>query len=240
MCLFWLVVIINARLLAFFSKYLNVCFDILSWVSSLSMKIILYKTKRMLFKFLQNLMFNPKTFWNRQGGKTYFNKFDSKIGERNEDIFLKYIEKHKPSSIIDIGCGYGRYLKIIKNKFPNIELVGMDISETQINFAKNYLSDDSIQLYINDCKKINYDNKYFDLVITYGCLGHIPKKSVKKVFNEMKRISKNMLLIETERKIKSKASHVYHHNYDILFGNNLFTKKKLNALGDTLFRIIND
>ena len=185
-------------------------------------------------------MFNPKKFWNKQGGEIYFNKFDSKIGERNEEIFLKYIDKHKPSSIIDIGCGYGRYLKIIKNEFPNIELVGMDISEAQINFAEKYLSDDSIQLHINDCKKINFDNKYFDLVITYGCLGHIPNSSVKTVFNELKRISKNMLLIETVRKNKSKASHVFVHNYDHLFSDNLFSKKKLNDLGDTLFRIIND
>ena len=204
------------------------------------MKIILYKIKRKLFNVFQTLMYNPKSFWNRQGGQIYFNKFDSKTGERNEHIFLKYIDKHKPTSVIDIGCGYGRYLKIIKNKFPNIELVGIDISETQINFAKKYLSDDSIQLYINDCKKINFDNKYFDLVITYGCLGHIPNSSVKTVFNEMKRISKNMLLIETERKIKSKSPHIFLHNYDILFGNNLFSKKKLNSLGDTLFRIINN
>ena len=68
----------------------------------------------------------------------------------------------------------------------------------------------------------------------------LSKGRLKKVFNEMKRISKNMLLIETESKIKSKASHIFYHNYDILFGNNLFSKKKLNALGDTLFRIIND
>ena len=84
----------------------------------------------------------------------YINKFPPS-GERNEGIIKQYIVEINPSSIVDIGCGYGRYLKYLRYRFSKIRLVGVELSQTQIDQAKLYLeSSDNIELYETDGKTL--------------------------------------------------------------------------------------
>ena len=137
-------------------------------------------------------------------------------------------KKYKPNSIIDIGCGYGRYLKVIRDNYPNIELVGTDISKSQITYAKKYLSDDSIKLIINDSTKFSFDDKYFDLAITYGLFRVIPPKLFKPIFLEIQRITKNGYFLESKGDGKKiNQNHVFTHNYDSIFKKFLISKEEL-------------
>ena len=92
---------------------------------------LLYSYKRKILKYIEYLQFNPEKFWEQEGGEKYFNKFHT-LTSRNEEIFLEEIEKNKPNSVLDLGCGYGRYLKIINDRFKNIKLTGCEISQSQI------------------------------------------------------------------------------------------------------------
>jgi len=92
---------------------------------------VLYRYKRKILKYIEYLQFDPEKFWEQEGGEKYFNKFHT-LTSRNEEIFLEEIEKNKPNSVLDLGCGYGRYLKAINDKFPNIKLTGCEISQSQI------------------------------------------------------------------------------------------------------------
>ena len=83
------------------------------------------------------MLHNPKKYWTKQGGVKYFNQFHS-LASRNEEIFIEQLKNYKPNSLIDIGCGYGRYLKDLKEQSPNLHLVGVDIRASQIVFAKDY------------------------------------------------------------------------------------------------------
>jgi ubiquinone/menaquinone biosynthesis C-methylase UbiE len=201
----------------------------------------LRKYKKYLRKYLEYINYNPKIFWNSFGGKKYFNQFDSKEGERNESIFLEYINKFKPRSIIDIGCGYGRYLKVISKKFPNIRLVGVDISSSQIEYAREYCKDfPNIEFFEIDGKNLPFDKGSFDMSITYGCLQHIKPKKLNYFFKQIKSISKYYsIFIEYDNQkkynpMKDKYWH-YNHNYSKLFENKIKHKKILNSIGDTLF-----
>ena len=138
---------------------------------------------------LQKFNFDSHLYWEKNGGRKYFNSFHSSKN-RNENQFLDFIRKYKPKRILDIGCGYGRYLKSIRNEFPSIELYGFDISSTQIKYAKKYLSSDNINLFVSDSTKFNFQDNFFDLSIGYSIWEHIPPKNFKIIFNEICRISK--------------------------------------------------
>ena len=84
------------------------------------------------------LRFDPKRFWTEKGS-TYFVDYHT-AEERNEQMILKILEKIGFDSLIDIGCGYGRYLKCIHEHFPHAKLVGVDISPTQISSARAFLA----------------------------------------------------------------------------------------------------
>ena len=192
------------------------------------MKKSFYRIKRYIQKYFERIYFNPSKYWEENGGESYYNTFHSEGMMRNEEIFLLQIEKHKPNSIIDIGCGYGRYLKVIRDNYPNIELVGTDISKSQITYAKKYLSDGSIKLIINDSTKFSFDDKYFDLALTYGLFGHIPPKLLKPIFLEIKRITKKGCFLEGKSNGKKiSQNHVFTHNYDSIFKKFLISKEEL-------------
>ncbi len=52
------------------------------------------------------------------------------------DIFLRLIQEHSVSSLVDLGCGSGALLLEIGEKFPNIKLCGIDLSPSQIQFNR--------------------------------------------------------------------------------------------------------
>ena len=207
------------------------------------------RIKRYIKNILHNINYDPKRFWNNYGGKQYFNDFHSEYGQRHENIFLDKIEKYKPNSIIDIGCGYGRYLKAINNNFPDIDLVGVDISKSQIELAKKYCNNSTnINLYEIDGKNIPFELNSFDMSISYGCLMLIPKKDLLKIFEDIRKVTKHVsIFFEYEKPrrhnlFKDKAGY-YYHNYDRIF-KNLDVKKETiknwssdHSVGNTLFTI---
>lgn len=204
----------------------------------------LYSIKKKINRYYQKYKFDPSAYWEKNGGKIYYDTFHSNDGERNEDKFLDYIQKHKPRRIIDIGCGYGRYLKSIRNKFPNIELYGSDISSTQIAYAKKYLSTDNINLLISDSTKFDFQNKFFDLSIGYSLWEHIPPKNFSIVYNEICRISKKGYFLEFDRTSNNKYASANKHNYifsydfDLYFKNHLISKKLIDgSWGEFLYHL---
>ena len=121
---------------------------------------------------------DPQIFWNEFGGQKYFDKFHGS-DPRNEDKFLQVIEKYKPKNIIDIGCGYGRYLKAINEVYPEIQLFGVDIAESQINIAKEFLSDcKNLSLTVTENNKLPFIDNSIDMAITYGCFSAVKKKNL--------------------------------------------------------------
>ena len=98
---------------------------------------------------------------------------------------LTYVKDN--DKVIDIGCGVGVFTKMVKNKYPNAEVWGTDISDQAIkdNFKEN--------------PNINYhhgyiggqdflQDNYFDLVFSGEVIEHIDDPSV--LFKEAYRILK--------------------------------------------------
>ncbi|MBF0491223.1 MAG: class I SAM-dependent methyltransferase [Deltaproteobacteria bacterium] len=88
-----------------------------------------------------------------------------------EKFLLPHLPHDKKSKIIEIGCGYGRYLKALKeNGFT--ELLGIDISEEQVVYAKEKLGLDDI--FLADAFSFLEDKtSVYDTIIACDILEHI-------------------------------------------------------------------
>ena len=102
----------------------------------------------------------------------------------------KLIDKYTVRSIIDIGCGSGYFVNLIKYHYPEIKVDGLDFSKVQLNNAKK------ISRGLN--QKINYINKDFltaklnekyDFVFCNGVIHH--NKLYKKFFNKILKLRFN-------------------------------------------------
>ncbi|WP_147804860.1 class I SAM-dependent methyltransferase [Alkalicoccus halolimnae] len=55
---------------------------------------------------------------------------------------LKWVKQENPASIIDFGCGYCGYLSAVHNKYPETELIGVELSREVVEKAKARVSQD--------------------------------------------------------------------------------------------------
>ncbi len=91
-------------------------------------------------------------------------------------------------SIIDIGCGDGRIINILSQKYE--DTVGVDYSETLLKKVKTKTIKSS-------CHHINVGDNSYDLVICCEVLEHLPDEIFRQTINELKRISRKYILIST-------------------------------------------
>lgn len=96
-----------------------------------------------------------------------------------EKIILPWTDYSKGGKLLDIGCGVGAVLNVIAEAFPEIELNGIDISESQINFAKTFLKDKNHKVgtvQVADAFNLPFEDESFDHVFTMWFLEHLDNK----------------------------------------------------------------
>lgn len=95
-----------------------------------------------------------------------------------------FLENRIFSNALDFGCGYGRRTGYISEYSKNIS--GVDISEQALTAAR--LNFPKIDFGLSDGQILPYKDNYFDLVVTFVVLQHIPPKSIQKVCDEILRV----------------------------------------------------
>lgn len=84
------------------------------------------------------------------------------------------------STILDVGCGTGWFCKVLKESYPNSEILGIDIND-----GRKFKDFD---FHIADITKIPFKNEKFDGVACKAVLEHIPNSL--SAIKEMNRILK--------------------------------------------------
>ena len=80
-------------------------------------------------------------------------------------------------SILDLACGTGILTRKIAEKFPNSEIIGVDITESYLELAKkNSSSYNNISYVLQDAEKLHLDSKFDCITSSY-----IPKYCDAKI-----------------------------------------------------------
>lgn len=96
--------------------------------------------------------------------------------DRNIKILMSLISDN--ISVLDIGCGTGRYLAYIQSNAGDVRLAGVDISLNTINDYTKTLK--NIDLRIGDFSELNpFEGRAFDLIYSITVLEYIPFFRVK-------------------------------------------------------------
>jgi SAM-dependent methyltransferase len=167
----------------------------------------------------------PKDYW-LEKGKVYRQEFRyNKKFKLQEQKLVEYLKRNISfSTVLELGCGFGRITKIILSNFPEVtDYVAVDLSPHQIENARNYVmgSDKSgvLKFVISDIQSLEMNSKY-DLVIAPEVLLHILPSEIKEVLVKMVGWSrKSVVNIDwyedvTPRKV---APHNFIHEYEKLY-----------------------
>ena len=104
--------------------------------------------------------------------------------------FPRELSSRKKISILDIGCGSGRHVKLFaENRF---QVFGIDFSKSAIFNTKNLLRKNKLraELKCSDMHNLPFKDNYFDGVLSFGVFYYSDSKGMKKSIKEMYRVLK--------------------------------------------------
>lgn len=119
----------------------------------------------------------------------------------HRSFLVDTISKFNPSSILEVGCNCGPNLYLLARRFPNAEIVGVDINPEAIQRGNELLKREGIsnitllEGMADDLGR--FQDKSFDVVFTDAILIYIGPDKIKESISEMLRVgSKALVLIE--------------------------------------------
>ena len=122
----------------------------------------------------------------------YLKRMD-KIPHRNEgeSTLIEFVP-HNAKTVLDLGTGNGRLIKLIKHKIPNSRFVALDFSSYMINNLRSELNQDSsILIFQHDMNKpLPLKLGRFDLVVSSLAIHHLMDSRKKNLYNEIFTILK--------------------------------------------------
>ena len=117
----------------------------------------------------------------------YAQTWDGKYCRKMYDGVLEKIRQIPFVSMLDVGCGTGVMLTMMKKEYPDMEAFGIDLSDQMIVQAKKY-NNHGIYLQIGDVENIPWPDDEFDLLTCNASFHHFPDPM--QSLKEMNRVLK--------------------------------------------------
>jgi ubiquinone/menaquinone biosynthesis C-methylase UbiE len=116
----------------------------------------------------------------------YENHYYGSLSRKMYNKVALKIEMLKNEYILDLGCGKGFFLEILKGY--KSKLYGADISSEMIKYAQERIGN-YVELKMADSDYLPWEDNAFDIVVCILSFHHFPNPG--KSFDEMKRVLKN-------------------------------------------------
>ena len=106
-----------------------------------------------------------------------------------EDSIYKNIDFTQCANLLELGCGVGAQTEILLRRFPRLKITSIDASQTQLEKARERVTDPRVTFKIEDAKKLTFSPGSFDGIFVCWLLEHVPKPI--EVLREANRVLKS-------------------------------------------------
>jgi len=92
----------------------------------------------------------------------------------------------KNKVVLDAGCGTGYGADYLSN--VGKEVIGIDISEAAIGYARTHFQKDNLKFEVTDLTSLTFQNSTFDIVCFFDVIEHIEdyKKAIQEIYKVLK------------------------------------------------------
>jgi ubiquinone/menaquinone biosynthesis C-methylase UbiE len=93
--------------------------------------------------------------------------------------------------ILDCGCGFGGTIASLNERFSDLELVGLNIDERQLERARKQVqpqNNNQIEFVQGNACELPFEDNSFDVVTAVECIFHFPSR--EQFFREVRRVLK--------------------------------------------------
>lgn len=115
------------------------------------------------------------------------------IERRMVDGFAAALQRSLPSTarrVLEVGCGEGRQLTAIGQRFPDADLIGLDLPDVELEEAWGGVESHMLQASALD---LPFADNTFDLVMAIEVLEHLPDP--ERALQEIARVAKQTVVL---------------------------------------------
>lgn len=98
---------------------------------------------------------------------------DPIIRQKEVEVIMNFFNllhlKENVKNVIEIGCGNGYTLNLLKEKFSNYNFTGLDFSEDLLKIANNR-NLENVKFCQGDVRKLEFPDESFDVIFTERCI----------------------------------------------------------------------
>jgi ubiquinone/menaquinone biosynthesis C-methylase UbiE len=89
-----------------------------------------------------------------------------------DERFLPHLPQN--GRVLDVGCGGAKFTKYVADQRPDVDIVGIDLSEPQLTRASKLLRGcgDRVRFELGDATQLKFPDASFDGVLSYGSIKH--------------------------------------------------------------------
>lgn len=135
--------------------------------------------------------YDPKAYWDKRA-EVWSKQADAQYSLSQGDLkkIKTFLKSVKFSSVIDLGCGNGRFVPLFEGK----EYTGLDVAKKLITIAKQRYPKE--EFLMNSIENLGKTKRKFDLAFSFTALEHIPETSWTKTIEGLKKVAKFGVFIE--------------------------------------------
>jgi 2-polyprenyl-3-methyl-5-hydroxy-6-metoxy-1,4-benzoquinol methylase len=166
-------------------------------------------------------LYIPFQYW-REEGKIYQKNFrPNKHHKLHEKLLVNLLKKLEFSTVLEVGCGFGRITKLMVNNFKSIkEYDAIDLSPDQIENAKRYVNSQLVKYQVSEIQAFNPGDKRYDLVLISEVLLHVMPSEIKAVMEKLVSLSnKHVVNIDYYEDVQTLelAEYNFLHQYEQIY-----------------------
>jgi len=119
-------------------------------------------------------------------------------GMESKQIIASFFPPHT-KTLIDLGIGTGLELEEIYNRFPEIEVTGLDIAKDMLKLLQEKYPDKKIQLYCESYLDYDFGNCLYDVALSVMTLHHYSYKTKVDLYRKIHNcLNRNGVYIECD------------------------------------------
>jgi 2-polyprenyl-3-methyl-5-hydroxy-6-metoxy-1,4-benzoquinol methylase len=125
-----------------------------------------------------------------------FNNIAHEYQEKFMDVSLyrealNYFSNMLPerASVLDVACGPGNITHYLLGMKPDLNILGIDLSENMIALAKQ--NNPTAEFKVMDCRQIATLHKNYDAVVCAFCLPYLPKEEATQLVKDAVALTKD-------------------------------------------------
>jgi 2-polyprenyl-3-methyl-5-hydroxy-6-metoxy-1,4-benzoquinol methylase len=154
---------------------------------SLNMQKTTNNTDKKLYNYLLNLA-EKRGFSEAKKEHWAYYMMETSRAEKTINYILSdfQIKDTENSKVLDIGCGYGSLIVVLKQFFQ--EVYGIEIESERVEWAQKRTP--SAEIICGSATTLPWQDEYFELILSTDVLEHIPYKEQQMVASELMRVLK--------------------------------------------------